>query len=143
MQQVSGNLNETPDKIQVLKKVLEVVLKYNSTCTLGVKKGAEEFGYQVYNIVGDNGNEIYNALSRAYNNQPISQEEINHYAKGSPPKHKSFLSYICCCRRNQNQEPRFVEIILGANSLFVNKQGTIVDLDEGLYKMQERASNSM
>ena len=130
MQQVSDILSKTPDKIELLKKVLEVVLKYNETCKMGVKKGAEEFGYQVYNIVGDNGNEIYDALSRAYNNQPIPQEEVNHYVKGSPPKHKSFLSYICCCRRNQNQEPRFVEIILGANSLFVNKKGTIVDPSE-------------
>jgi hypothetical protein len=27
MKTISGNLNETPDKIQVLKEVLEVVLK--------------------------------------------------------------------------------------------------------------------
>jgi hypothetical protein len=136
------------------ENLLKIVLIYNQMIDTEyqTENRAAEFKKQVFSNLRDNKidlnllmkiqlnvNEIYNKLSSAYKEKPIPLDEINSYFQNGQTR--SFIDYICCCKRRRNANPIFVGIISTnlSNDFIVTQEGEIITQDEAVDRFMENA----
>lgn len=127
---IYNDICATEDK--ALDRNIAFKQKVNNFITKDCQEEDENFRQQLEN----NANEIYDSLSSAYKDKEIPRNEINNYI--GLRQTNSFVSYICCCRRQQDIDPQFVNIILkyvSVHNFIIEPDGNIETHHEGLVRI--------